>query len=602
MRKAGPPGPAFFSERFFRTMSIMSRIKQIFWIVAVLVCWLCCQPVLFSSAGASSVPQEQEIPKPAYEVSVVVTNVDVVVTDKQGRHVTGLKPENFKIFEDNLPQKLTNFYEVQGLEVRAYAPDLEHGELSAPAKVAVAPQQRPVKTIVFYFDNRQLNPMNRNKSIEKLGAFIRNTISEEKGIQGMVVCLEADLEVVQGTTFSPGSLLGALDEVKEKTGQSILGRRHREDTLQEIRRLSSDSQRSTRYQDADSALGLARTYADSRQNEILFSLKALNAFLNFLVGVEGKKIVLYVSDSLSINPAEDVFGYVDQAFPNSNARVESMNYDVTAQLKELTARCNANEVTLYPVNAQNLDTTISTADKSTDLTISLRGSGMVRTESRASAEALDLMASDTGGRAILDSQAMEAGLASVADDLEYYYSLGYKSLHGQDNSYHSLRVELEDAASNYQVRVRKGYLRLSAVEKIKESVFSRLFTADQHNPLGVVVQTLPLKALPGTDKQQLTLKLLIPIRKLMLSREGDVFSGRIRVYLALKDEGNEISPCYLLSHDIKIPAADYEQAQKSSYPYVTEMNVDKTLYTVSLAVEDVPGATISYIQFEKEIR
>jgi VWFA-related protein len=548
------------------------------------------------------VPQEQEIPRPSYDVSVVVTTIDVVVTDKQGKRVTGLKPGNFKIFEDDLPQKLTNFYEVQGLEVRAYSPDPERGQLSAPAKVAVEPRLRPMKTIVFYFDNKQLNPMSRNKSIEKIETFIRNTISAEKGTQGMVVCLDNNLEVLQGPTSNPGSLLRAMDEVKDMTGQSILVTRQREETLQEIRRLSSDSARSTRYQDADSALGYARNYVDSRQNEILFSLKALNAFLNFLVGVEGKKIVLYVSESLSLNPAEDVYGYLDQAFPTSNARVESLNYDITADFKELTARCNANEVTLYPINAKSFSTTISTADQASDLSISLRGSGMVRTEARANAEALNLMASDTGGRAILDSQAIEEGLASVAGDLEYYYSLGYKSPYTQDNRYRTLRVELADTAPDYRVRVRKGYIRLAHEEKIKESVFYRLFTEGRYNPLEVIVQTLPLKPLPGTDKQQLTLKLLIPIRKLMLSPEGDFYSGRIRVYLALKDRNNEISPCYLLSHDVKIPAADYAQAQKSSYPYVTEMNVDKTLYTISLAVEDVPGETISYIQFEKEIR
>ncbi len=62
------------------------------------------------------------------------------------------------------------------------------------------------------------------------------------------------------------------------------------------------------------------------------------------------------------------------------------------------------------------------------------------------------------------------------------------------------------------------------------------------------------------------------------------------------------SGCRLGSGTDRRRATDYAQAQNNSYPYVTEMNVDKTLYTISLAVEDVLGETISYIQFEKEIR
>ena len=63
---------------------------------------------------AQEKPQEQkkqEIPKPAYQVEVVVTNVSVVVTDKDGRRITDLKPENFEIFEDGRRQTLTNFFE-----------------------------------------------------------------------------------------------------------------------------------------------------------------------------------------------------------------------------------------------------------------------------------------------------------------------------------------------------------------------------------------------------------------------------------------------------------------------------------------------------------
>jgi len=49
---------------------------------------------------------EQEF---AITVEVPVVNVDVVVTDNRGNFVTGLKKENFRILEDGVPQKITNF-------------------------------------------------------------------------------------------------------------------------------------------------------------------------------------------------------------------------------------------------------------------------------------------------------------------------------------------------------------------------------------------------------------------------------------------------------------------------------------------------------------
>ncbi|MDH4271663.1 MAG: VWA domain-containing protein [Candidatus Aminicenantes bacterium] len=579
----------------------MRRTRPFFPIVAVAFFLFFRQPGLFFGRSTPTSPQGQEIPQLTHQVDVVINNIDVVVTDKQGRRVTGLRPENFKIFEDGLPQKVSNFYEVQGLEVKAYAPDLEHGLLSAPKKIEAAPALGPPKSIVFYFDNRQLNPLNRNSSIKTIEPFIRKTISAEKNIQGMVVCLDHNLEIIQGLTSDPEALLRAIDRVKERTGQSLLEMRNREEMIQELNRMATESQKANRLRDSETAMGFARSYVENRHNDIIFSLKALNAFLNFLAGVAGKKILIYVSDSMSINPAEDVFGYLDQAFPLGNARMESLNYDVTAQFKEFTARCNAWEVTLYPINTQGLETTVLSADKASGWNTYARGSGMVKSGSRTTAEALKIMAFDTGGQAILDSREIEAGLVKVAEDLEYYYSLGYKSPNREDNQYHDIRVELDDAAADYRVRVRQGYVRVSHEEKIKEAVFSRLFYPGQQNPTGIAVQALPLKNLPGTDRLQLTLKLLIPIHKLMLTPQGDVYSGQIRVYMALKDREGEISPCYVLTHEIKIPAGDYALAQKRSYPYLTEMTVAKTRYTISLAVEDIPGETISYIQLEKEI-
>jgi len=569
---------------------------------AVAFCLFYGQPGLFSGRERQTTPQEREIPKLAYRVDVVITNVDVVVTDKQGKRVTGLKPENFKIFEDGLPQKISNFYEVQGLDVKAFAPDLEHGQLSAPTKIAAASSAGPPKSIVFYFDNRQLNPLNRNSSIKAIEPFIRKTISDEKNVQGMVVCLDNNLEIAQGLTADPDRLLRAIAGVAERTGQSLLEMRNRDEMIQELNRMATESQKANRWRDSETALGYARSYVETKHNDILYSLKALNAFLNFLTGVAGKKIIIYVSDSLSINPAEEMFGYIDQAFPQGNARMESLNYDVSAQFKELTARCNAGEVTLYPINSQGLETALLSADKASGWNTFAKGSGMIKSGSRAAAEALNIMAFDTGGQAILDGREIEAGLVQVAEDLAYYYSLGYKSLHGEDNKYHEIRVELQDAAADYRVRVRQGYVRISREEKIKEAVFSRLFYAGQQNPMGIAVQALPLKNVPGSDRLQLTLKLLIPIDGLMLNPQDEVYSGQIKVYMALKDRGNEISPCFMLTHDIRIPAADYELARKSRYPYLAEMTVAKTRYTISLAVEDVPGETISFIQVEKEIR
>ena len=45
-------------------------------------------------------------------VEVRVTNVDAIVTDKNGEPVTGLTKDDFLVFEDGTPQQITHFAEV----------------------------------------------------------------------------------------------------------------------------------------------------------------------------------------------------------------------------------------------------------------------------------------------------------------------------------------------------------------------------------------------------------------------------------------------------------------------------------------------------------
>jgi VWFA-related protein len=57
--------------------------------------------------------QDQKKEKPAGEfqlsVEVPLVNVDVVVTDNNGAFLEGLRRDNFRVLEDNVPQTITNF-------------------------------------------------------------------------------------------------------------------------------------------------------------------------------------------------------------------------------------------------------------------------------------------------------------------------------------------------------------------------------------------------------------------------------------------------------------------------------------------------------------
>jgi VWFA-related protein len=561
------------------------------------------QNALYTVTGA----QQKKAERPGsiiHEVEVRITKIDVVVTDKEGNRVTGLKPENFKLYEDGIVQPLTNFFEVQGMEVFLPTEEKEVEKPSEPEEPQPAAIPPIKNKIVIYFDNWHLHPMNRNWSIKKLMSFIEKNFPAGTNNEAMVVALDQKLEIIQKFTSNPQLLTLAIAEVKKRSGQTLLRRKAKEQLRKELTSIVTDTSQFDRYALVDSyerALGYARNFVEAERTDLIFSLKSLNAVVSNLAGIEGKKILVYVSDGLPINPGDEAFTFLDQAFPRENARNEAMNYDATRIFKELTAKCNANEISLYPINAQGLESVFLSADKQDGWGVHSRGAGMMRVGSRYQNDALAMMAKDTGGVAILSTNDIEAGLEKIKNDLMFYYTLGYKSLYHGDNKFHSINVKLVGLKKDYNVRVRRGFKQISEEEKIKENVTSGLFLRRQNNALGLKVQILPVESMVISKNLRLTLKLFIPIKNLVLNPEKRHYKGEIKVYVSLKDAQGKLSPIQELSEEIKIPGKDYEKALKSYYPYLVEMYVKPGQYTISLAVKDVPAASTSYVQLDHNI-
>ena len=62
-------------------------------------------------AGAAAPAQEDQSKKGVLRVEVNLVLLNVAVTDNKGHYVTGLRPSDFAVFEDSVPQKLATFSE-----------------------------------------------------------------------------------------------------------------------------------------------------------------------------------------------------------------------------------------------------------------------------------------------------------------------------------------------------------------------------------------------------------------------------------------------------------------------------------------------------------
>lgn len=79
-----------------------------------------------------------------FRVNVVLVQLNVAVTDSKGNYVTGLKPEDFAISEDNIQEKIANFEEGDEWSLRT-PPPAQPGEADANGAPASAASAEPVK-------------------------------------------------------------------------------------------------------------------------------------------------------------------------------------------------------------------------------------------------------------------------------------------------------------------------------------------------------------------------------------------------------------------------------------------------------------------------
>src|SRR5438552_370284 len=75
--------------------------------------------IAVSIVGFATAQKTGPLPPLTAQVEVHVVNVDVSVTEANGKPVLDLTKDDFEIFEDGQLQKITNFYAIRNANVNA---------------------------------------------------------------------------------------------------------------------------------------------------------------------------------------------------------------------------------------------------------------------------------------------------------------------------------------------------------------------------------------------------------------------------------------------------------------------------------------------------
>ncbi len=522
---------------------------------------------LLAPLGTSASAQPGSPPAGSYleSVGVRLVNVGVLVTDKSGGPVIDLTVRDFELREDGKRVEITHF---EG-----------PATMGDGTAAAVATPGGDQGYVVLLVDNLATGELSRRRVLEGAREFLDAHL--DSGLEFAIASYDGYLRVRQTFTRDPDLLHDALEglEVLSALGLARRSERWAElgerfESLRSIRNLMLDPGGDNPSRHITSYTTAVRAYAERVGQETGSVLYAMSHMVNALGALPGRKALVYVSEGLPMRPGEEFLQAASDTLEDltvpgglqgSEAREASVNIrsarlDALSQsgsptssrrarggaealpgLEQLTAMANASRVSIYALKSDSYAAGVPpqlAGDVGMLYTPALEA---VREQNLL--ETLQVMAARTGGDARVGT-----GIGSLLDraqaDLRRQYTLAFSPQRPADNGFHQLEVKVK--RKKVDVRSRDGYIDKTIGAKLADRATTSLLLGIDDNPHGIRLEIGQVRPSAEKGLTEVALILHIPLRDLLLTETGGVYSASTQLFLAARDQRGDAAPVQAL--------------------------------------------------------
>ncbi|MGA2591230.1 MAG: VWA domain-containing protein [Bryobacteraceae bacterium] len=306
-----------------------------------------------------------------------------------------------------------------------------------------------------------------------------------------------------------------------------------------------------------------------------FYLKAFAGLAEHLAAIPGRKSVIWATAGFALV---------------NFAAQESCTQFTPALLRILN---NAN-VAVYPIDAPGLKTAFADATTKvpTQEGVPTYDPAFVKSASETHAapiyanKSTMLELSDgTGGRAFLNSNRIASDLQTALEDPRGSYRLGFYPELQNDGRYHRILVKIAGRTDLY-ARYREGYFDNAAPAEKKGILQSAV--EDTMDATGI-----PLTAELEKNGGKCEMKLRIGLRPVALKEEGGRYSGKLEILVAERNDAPAAPGSFAMKLEqtlgLQLKQETYEQTMRDGFPYRYSFTHKSTITSLRVAVYD-PGS------------
>src|SRR5438309_5949181 len=525
-----------------------------------------------------------------------LVSLDVIVKDKKGKAITDLKPEDFTVSENGVPQKIEFFDSTLTGGSEAAQPATATG---SPEPNPRTPTGFPRNIIALVLDGQSTQLANLKHVREGMVKYIRERISDSDSVA--LFSISAGLQLLQPFTQDKAKLIAAVEKAYYSSTAS---------KTSEARGLSEDI-RAMREQIASGPELIGGTVpgpgvSNSMAAQALIARHVLEQYiaLRSTLSTQQTRPVLAalaaICEGLRSIPGKKTLVMFSQGFIAS----ETLDWQVQSTI-DIANRAN---VAIYIIGSGGLTGGAPTSGALVSGSPLGGISGGLEMEQRrrsAAGESVfdiarqeglnrqqDLLyriSEDTGGHFIKNTNDIGAGLARIDTEIRSRYTLAYRSSDPNfDGSFRKVKIEVRRPDTN--VLTRAGYYAIPPSQIVPMSPDDRKllanFAAMEAHP------TLPLSLELNSFRSRegfyiVPLSFEIPPAALQFDRKGDKQHLQLEVLGVVRAEGED----KILSRlggkfDVNLTALQYESIVNDKIFYRQDMELYAGNYTVDLIVRD----------------
>ncbi|HEV2914658.1 MAG TPA: VWA domain-containing protein [Pyrinomonadaceae bacterium] len=565
-----------------------------------------------SGQTAPTQPQQQQptpVPAPTetpseevLRISTELVQTDVMVFDKEGRFIDNLKPEQFELRVDGKPQPVS-FFE------RVVAGTLDEEALMAAARgvartgattanTSVRPLDRG-RAIFFFIDDLHLSA----ESIIRTRKTLLSFIDKEMGQNDQVAITSSSGQVgfLQQLTDNKDVLRKAVERLSFR-GVTVRDTENPPMTVYQALQIEQNNSTVAGYFEEallremgmrpEMAQNIVRARArqlvqqsDHINNNVLLTLASL---MRSTAQLPGRKLVFFISDGFAMNTHDS---------------------DVLDKMRRATDAAARSGTVIYTLDARGLQTGMDASVSSFDTFNRLPSSS---SEIRAAQEPLRSLAADTGGRALLNTNALDASIEKGLQETSVYYLLAWRPDDEQQKPGRFRRIEARVIGRpDLTVRVRSGFFSAdpeTVVKRGKSPAQASPARATRTGLGAALADVFPRRALPTslltsyTDMPGygplLTISMAVAPEAITLEMKDAKHTGAVEVGGIVLNEEGKAGADFKDQLQLNIPPSELRRVMSRSIAYNYQVRVKPGLYQVRVAAHDMKsGRTGSAMQW-----